>query len=672
MNTPRTEGPLSPELAASWRELVENTAALPGVAGAFFFNTRSGGPGLEFVAGEVAADTAEHQELAAWVQANLSGEKTSPEHGGREVLAETVLGPRGEIMGLFGIVAAQPHEPWMASHLGLTRKLMEKDLVSVHLESKAEEAVFLRAVMDNVTQAFLVIQDGVIQYFNSSLEQLTGYTSEEILNQPFAQFLHPEDRQATLERHQQRVAGQRPSEAHDMRIITKRGNSLWVIATASLFTWRGVPSAMVMLTDISERKRAEASLRQAEQKYRELFINAPVAIFRSTPQGRFISVNPAYARIAGYDSPEQMLGSITDIASQMYVDPARRDEYKSRLENDGTVENFEVLLKRRDGVQYWASMTTRATRGQDGEILSYDGFLMDVTEEKEHQALMRDSHAELERQVTARTRQLSEANQALTELNTQMSSFLSSASHELRTPLTSVLGFAKVVRKTFARHFLSLAQHDPKLVERAATIDANLDVIGQEGERLTRLVNDLLDMNKIEAGSMSWRDQELDAHGLLLAAAASVQGRFHAAPEVSLVTDFAEDLPALCADPDRITQVLVNLLDNAVKFTRQGQVTMSAKKDGQGHLEIRVIDQGPGIPEQHRDLVFDKFFQSHGSPDPNRFSPDTYANKPKGTGLGLAICRRIVSHYQGSIHVEPGPGGLGACFVVVLPGLGPR
>jgi PAS domain S-box-containing protein len=409
------------------------------------------------------------------------------------------------------------------------------------------------------------------------------------------------------------------------------------------------------------RRRLEEkqeALRETEARYRDIFENAPVAIFRATPAGRFVVINPTYAAMAGYPSPEAMIEGITDIATQMYDNPEDREVYKRLLAEHGSVRDFEARLRRRDGGIFWASMTSRTVRDAAGAIAYYDGFLTDVTERKRAEEALRQAHDTLEVQVAARTVALREANERLLELDRQRASFLSSASHELRTPLTSVLGFAKLAARTFSRHFLPLAAHDSALRGKSAIILENLSIIAQEGERLTRLINDLLDLNKIEAGRMEWRDACLNVAEEMHAAAKAMQGAFAAKPGVRFSLQLAEDAGMVVIDRDRLRQMILNLLSNAIKYTDMGTVRLYAGPTPDGGLRIAVADTGAGVAEDDRERVFQKFYQGSAQ------NPDDA--KPAGTGLGLAICKNIVEHYGGEIRLESRVGH-GSTFIVEFP-----
>ncbi|AGX88106.1 Cache 3/Cache 2 fusion domain-containing protein [Candidatus Symbiobacter mobilis] len=238
------------------------------------------------------------------------------------------------------------------------------------------------------------------------------------------------------------------------------------------------------------------------------------------------------------------------------------------------------------------------------------------------------------------------------------SGFLSSVSHELRTPLTSIRGFAHLVEREFSRSFAPLAAHDPTLEKKAGRIRENLDVILKESDRLTRLINDVLDLAKIEAGRVDWRDVTVDVGRLVRDASKAAQGAFNLNPHVELLVDVQEGLPTLIGDVDRLLQVLVNLLNNAGKFTVEGQVVISARLAEDECIRIEVRDTGIGFPPEDAESIFDKFQQARQG--------DTLVDRPKGTGLGLAIAREIVERHGGKIWATSQPGS-GSVFTISLP-----
>lgn len=243
------------------------------------------------------------------------------------------------------------------------------------------------------------------------------------------------------------------------------------------------------------------------------------------------------------------------------------------------------------------------------------------------------------------------------EVSRMKTDFIANVSHELRTPLTSVLGFAKVIRKQFQRSVLpALNPQDTKVISVVEKIQSQLDIIVSEGERLTNLINDVLDLTKIEAGKIEWRDEPVDM-GALLQRAVDATAAIYQPRDLPLKVEVQRPLPLLRGDPDRLLQVIINLLSNAAKFTEQGEVRCWARLEG-GRLTVAVADQGCGISEFDQQQLFERFRQVG----------NTLTDKPRGTGLGLAICKQVIEHHQGEIWVESQVGqGSTFCFALPLP-----
>ncbi len=266
------------------------------------------------------------------------------------------------------------------------------------------------------------------------------------------------------------------------------------------------------------------------------------------------------------------------------------------------------------------------------------------------EAMVAERTAELELQA----RELTLANERLQELDRVKSALLSSVSHELRTPLTSIMGFAKLIRKDFQKHFQQ-APLGAEVLRRGARILTNLEIVTRESERLTRLISEFLDLARIESGHMFWNDEPVDPAQAVREAAQAVQGLFRNTNPVVLRLEVHEPLPRLRLDPDRLRQVLLNLLSNAAKFTPAGEVVLSVQAV-EGGVAFSVRDTGLGIPPQALERVFEKFFKVE----------EHLRGCIPGTGLGLAICKQIVEHYRGRIGVTSAP-GRGSTFTVLLP-----
>ncbi|MFO1073802.1 MAG: sensor histidine kinase [Geminicoccaceae bacterium] len=276
-----------------------------------------------------------------------------------------------------------------------------------------------------------------------------------------------------------------------------------------------------------------------------------------------------------------------------------------------------------------------------GEVIGPDDLIKILDETSQvisYSQQLEHKSQELERA----TAELKDANERLRQLDHLKDDFLSTVSHELRTPLTSIRSFSEILLDT------------PDL-ERGER-DEFLQIIVRESERLTRLINDFLDLSKIESGRMEWCVGTWDLVGIVDEAVAATHGLF-AEKAIRLLRGAMPAGAMVRCDRDRMIQVLINLISNASKFVAagEGRVALDLRAGEEGYL-VRVEDNGPGVPEPYREAIFEKFRQVSGS---------ALKGKPKGTGLGLAICRQIVEHFGGRIWAEDAElGGAALCFTM--------
>jgi signal transduction histidine kinase len=285
-------------------------------------------------------------------------------------------------------------------------------------------------------------------------------------------------------------------------------------------------------------------------------------------------------------------------------------------------------------------------------------------------AEIEEHNRELEARVATRTAQLADATEeaiaaraGAESASATKSTFLANVSHELRTPLTSVVGFTKLVRKRFEEVVSPAlaglpgggAASDPKLDRAVRQIGENLGIMAAEGDRLTAMINDVLDLQKIEAGRMEFRREPVDVVAVVDQATAAVAVLFESSG-LALVREVPDGAaPIVTGDHHRLIQVVINLLSNAVKFTPTGSVTIRVATDGDAVI-VSVADTGTGIPEADRERVFEAFAQSG----------DALVDKPRGTGLGLPISREIVEEHGGRMWLESEV-GRGSTFAFSLP-----
>ncbi len=262
----------------------------------------------------------------------------------------------------------------------------------------------------------------------------------------------------------------------------------------------------------------------------------------------------------------------------------------------------------------------------------------------------------LEQKVEEKTLELREANRKLQEAEMTKAEFLSVVSHELKTPLAAVLGYAKIINKRLSDViFPNVRSEDAKVEMSMGKVKNGLLTIVSEGQRVTALINDLLDITKIESGKVEWEMEPVSVAEVIEKATTISICSFELYSDIELRSDVENGLPEVVADRDRLIQVMLNLISNALKFTEKGSVLCSARKRD-NEIIISVKDTGRGIYDVDQEKIFQKFIQTG----------TVVKGKQRGTGLGLPICKEIVGHHGGRIWVESEP-GKGSTFLFTLP-----
>lgn len=378
-------------------------------------------------------------------------------------------------------------------------------------------------------------------------------------------------------------------------------------------------------TEIAARQAASSALQVAEDRYRSIFENSVEGIFQTTPDGRYLAANPALARIYGYDSAEEVIAGIGNIQSQLYVDPSRRAEFARILAASDVVTDFESQVYRRDGSIIWISENARVVRTPLGAIERYEGTVVDITERKQLDEWRRQKE------------QADASNQA-------KSTFLARMSHEIRTPLNGVIGMLELLKVT---PLDGKQQHHVQIARTSAGV-------------LLSLINHLLDFSKIEAGRLELECVEFDLE-TLVEDVVEMFGYQAQVKRLELSAHVLPDVPRIVrGDPERIRQMLINLVNNALKFTDRGEVSIRVSRDPEGNSEHGILfsirDTGIGIPSHQIDKLFTPFVQADAST----------TRKYGGTGLGLAICRQLAELMGGVIAVASEV-GKGSVFWFRLP-----
>lgn len=371
----------------------------------------------------------------------------------------------------------------------------------------------------------------------------------------------------------------------------------------------GQVSKLTRISDSTQKRliRSQEAQRKAEQKYRSIYEHTFEGIFQASVEGQIIDVNPAFARLFGYSSQKEFLSEVSNAGKQLYVDPKRFAELLGTVSRSERITDEEAEAIRRDGSRFWISQNTHAVRDGEGSVLYYEGSMVDITTRKE---------AEIA---------LQQAKIAAEEANRAKSQFMANMSHELRTPLNGILGYTQILRR------------DRSTTQKQ---NASLKIIQDSAEHLLSLINELLDIAKMEAKGVELRPTNF-AFKIFLEGIHDQFRERAQSKNILLRKEFADNIPvAVGADEQKLRQVLINLIGNAMKFTDKGEVVFRVWREG-GRVHFEIEDTGVGIAKDDLKKVFVPFEQV-----------GDFKMHAQGTGLGLAICHALVSLMGGDLKVR--------------------
>ncbi|MDR3573011.1 MAG: ATP-binding protein [Anaerolineaceae bacterium] len=482
-------------------------------------------------------------------------------------------------------------------------------------ELRASESRNWALIKNNPDQIFRLRKDGVFLDYYSAIESALYSPPEEFVGKKVEDVLPPDLAQASLEKVKKAIET-KDIQMYEYQMLLKGENRDF----EARFTANEEDEAIVLIRDITDRKQTERELRESENRYQTLATVAPVGIFYTNVEGYTTYVNPAYCQISGL-SAEEALGD----GWLKAVHPEDRDHLSMDWKESASLHSISTADYR--FVHLDGSITSVIGQAvpemnSDNQVVGFVGTITDITERKKIEDL---KAAVIKAESADRLK----------------SSFLATMSHELRTPLNSIIGFTGILLQKLVG---PLSQEQEK----------QLSMVQGSAHHLLELINDVLDVSKIEAGQVVVFNELFDMGAAIQKSGEKIKPLADK-KGLALITIITPEVIEISSDRRRVEQILINLLNNAVKFTEQGEVRLESQIENDW-LVTRIIDSGIGIKQEDISSLFKPFQQI-----------DTGITRQyEGTGLGLSICKRLVDLLGGQIWVESEL-GKGSTFTFTLP-----
>lgn len=493
--------------------------------------------------------------------------------------------------------------------------------------TKIQEQLTLRTHALESTDNGIIItdasNDNKTVYINSGFTQVTGYRSDEIVGQN-CRFLQGE--KTDPETIQDISKALSNDQSIEVQIINykKDGTEFWNnLHISPVKDDHGKTVNYVgVLVDISEHRAAEEKAKEDARKIKLLLDSTEEGIYFINQHGVCTFCNRSAASLLGYESPDELVGSMIHDKIYKTKNKSGKNLILQSIADGQPYSTDKDYFNCKNGdllpVEYWSHPIHEENDLVDGSVITF----IDITQRKKQ-----------EKQLKVMQKSAEKANKAKTM-------FLANVSHELRTPLTAIIGFTEIVKNTST---------DDEVLDKVSRIKRN-------SLHLKDLLNDLLDLSKIESGFLTIEPEECDLQDLLIDVQSMSVPRARR-KGLSLTFTVGEDVPKIIhMDPTRFRQIVSNLLSNAIKFTQKGHITVNVDKkviDGQSQLTVAVTDTGIGIKKEHRDNLFKPFYRPEGQ-------------TATGSGLGLNISQRLVHQLGGHIEFDSTP-GVGSQFRFSLP-----
>jgi PAS domain S-box-containing protein len=542
-----------------------------------------------------------------------------------------------EIPILFSATLIKDPEGKPTSIFTILKDITERNKAEKRLQESEEK---LRVMFGSITDAVIVTDlTGTVVEANAGAAHLVGCSNkEELIGRNAFEFVSPNDRALAMNATKKTLEEGLIQERAEYTILTVDGREIDTDSSAAvLYDSSGNPTGIInVVRDITDRKRAEEKLKESEEKFRTFMETATDLMNITDKDGNLTDVNESMTRVLGY-SREELIGM--NIA-QILAKEALENDFKppiERLIKDGEFA-LDTTFATKDGKKVYGRLTTVAFHDSRGRYAGHRAVFHDLTERKQAEEELREKNEQLKAQREELVRKATEL-----ELVSQVKSeFLASMSHELRTPLSAVIGFSELMLDGVPGEIND---------EQRGCLNDILD----SGRRLLSLINDILDLSKVEAGKIELKPQNLDIAAIVSDAVQIIKPVLNKNRQ-EIEVSVTQGLPKVRGDKNRLEQILLNLLSNASKFTDRGsrmRIHVGRKGD---YCQVAVIDTGIGIKKEDQEHVFEAFVQGETLSD----------RKKEGTGLGLTLTKRFVEAIGGRIWMES-EYGKGSTFIFTIP-----
>lgn len=395
-----------------------------------------------------------------------------------------------------------------------------------------------------------------------------------------------------------------------------------------------IENFIFQVSQFFEKVNAIEALKQNEEKYRSIFNNAALGIFRTSLDGKFLDMNEALAHMLGYSTPAEAMENITDIEKELYVETSRRQVIKNQLEKASNVLHFENTYRRKNGEHFIANLYVRSQKDKNGKTRYYEGMVEEITEQKKAEEKMQEQNE-----------QLRKAKEQAEESDRLKSAFLTNMTHELRTPLNAIMGYSDLLQneenitKSEAREFIKR--------------------INDSGYLLLEIIESIFDMSSLQSDEANFNTTEFEMSRLIfeLNKITEIEKKRNQKYDIELKLPQNHPSIILKSDRTKLKQVLVNFLKNAIKFTKKGYVTYGYKIE-KNDITFYVEDTGIGIAKEKQNIVFNYFRQGE----------EGFNRKYGGIGIGLTICSKIAELLNARIWLDSEP-EKGSVFYFKVPGI---